>query len=361
MEVGGFGTMRWRTFRSKRRGFTLVELLVVIAIIGILVALLLPAVQAAREAARRIQCMNHLKQLGLAAQSHHGAKASFPLGLEMMPGLDSTRATFFIRLLPYMEEKALYIQWDFKVPAKNVGTSQATSRAATPMPNLICPSDQFKENPFRLSGAAEAWPSTSDCGAVPGWYSATSYAGNYGEGSYYTKFSQFPIRPNGIFFLTGSDQDLASPGGGLHALCDNHRNLAPVRISMIVDGTSKTLMMGEKFHQDDFFDAWTSSNSGLKMYQVSAWAWTGGMKGPASVCCSSAVGINNGVRYYTSTPNNIGAQDRRFNGWGSGHPGGTCFLLCDGSVRLVDATIDQITLTRLSTRAGHETISISTY
>jgi hypothetical protein len=297
----------------------------------------------------------------VAAHNHHGAKGSFPLGLEMMPGLDYTRATCFVRLLPFMEESKLYATWNFTKPASNVSTNLATSRAASSMPNLICPSDRFKENPFQLTGAVEAFPSTSSCGAVPGWYSATSYAGNYGEGSYYTRFSQFPIRPNGIYFLTGRDPQLASPGGGLHALCDNHLNLAPVNVRDIIDGASKTLMMGEKYHQDEFFDTWTADNSGLRMYQVSAWAWSGGMKGPAHVCCSSAVGINYGVRFYTSSPNDIGAQDRRFNGWGSGHPGGACFLLCDGAVRFVGDTLDQITLIRLSTRAGREPVSETSY
>jgi prepilin-type N-terminal cleavage/methylation domain-containing protein len=336
--------------------FTLVELLVVIAIIGILIALLLPAVQAAREAARRTQCLNGVKQLGLAAQNHHNARKFFPLGMEMLPGIATTKATFFTRLLPYLEERGLAAGWDFINPINNV----SQKRTAIPVPSFICPSDVFKEAVFTLSGPPSAFPSQTQCGAVDGQYSGTSYAGNYGEGSYFTKFSQFRIRPNGIFFLTGSDPQLQPdiiPGGALHFLCDNHRNLPPIKIKDITDGSSFTLMIGEKFHQDDFFDTWTAAHSGLKMHQVSAWAWAGGMKGAAHIFCSSAVGMNLTMRSFTSAVNDVNAQDKRFNGWGSGHRGGVCFVFCDGSTHFLRDTIDPLTLTRLSTRAGGETIS----
>ena len=361
------GSRGWKFVNSSRRsshpvigrrdGFTLVELLVVIAIIGVLIALVLPAVQAAREAARRIECMNHLKQLGLATQNYHSVHKCFPLGMEMMDGqsLNYTKATFFIRLLPYMQETALFGQWDFVTPGGNVTSDPSSSRAASVVPNLLCPSDQFLQNPYNLAGPATAFPSATQCGAVAGYYSGTSYAGNYGEGSYYTKNSQFPIKPDGVLFLTGSDPMLKQPGGSLHILCDNHQNLAPVKIPAITDGSGQTLLMGEKFHQDTFFDSWTGGNSGLKMYQVSAWAWAGGMKGAAQIFCSSAVGINNSARYFTASPNDLSAQDRRYNAWGSGHLGGACFVVCDGSVHFIRDTIDTITFSALSTRAGGET------
>jgi prepilin-type N-terminal cleavage/methylation domain-containing protein/prepilin-type processing-associated H-X9-DG protein len=337
-------------------GFTLVELLVVIAIIGILIALLLPAVQAAREAARRTQCLNHLKQVSLAAHNYHDAQRSFPLGMEMMTGLNLTRSTFFIRLLPQLEQQNIYSQWNFQSPTTNATTSLATSRAATQIPTLLCPSDVFLENSFQLPGGPQAFPSQTTAGAAAGWYSGSSYAGNYGEGSYFTKFSQFPIRPNGIFFISGSDPQLGKSGGQIHALVDDHRDLPPVRFTDILDGTSSTFMLGEKFHSDEFFDTWTSGNSGMKMHQVSAWAWAGGMKGAAHVFGSSAVPINSSVRLFTTSPNNIGAQDRRYNAWGSGHPGGVNFAMCDGSVTFVSDQLDQLILARLSTRAGEEII-----
>ncbi len=348
----------------KKHGFTLVELLVVIAIIGILIALLLPAVQAAREAARRTQCTNNQKQLALALHAHHDSKGAFPLGMEMSPGLNTTVATFFVRLLPYAEQGNLYAQWDFNPataghnPSKNATNDVGTSRAATLIPGFVCPSDHFEENPFLLPDGAMAFPSQSAAGAAGGYYSGTSYAGNYGEGSYYTRFSQFPIRPNGILFITGSDDQLSGPPG-VHALVDNHKNLPAVRIADITDGTSSTLLLGEKYHEDQFFDTWTSSNSGMKMHQVSAWAWAGGMKGAAHLFCSSAVPINKTVLFYTSSPNDIAAQDRRFNGWGSGHTGGAVFALCDGSVRFVLESIDPVTLSRLSTRGGGEIVDAS--
>src|SRR5262249_29943925 len=138
--------------QAGRSGFTLIELLVVIAIIAVLIGLLLPAVQKVREAASRIKCQNNLKQLGLAV--HHYANANdnfFPLGQELLPNSQQTKSTFFIKLLPYVEQDNLYVQWDFANPANNTSNaSAAASRAATIIPTFLCPDDLFTANPFQL-------------------------------------------------------------------------------------------------------------------------------------------------------------------------------------------------------------------
>lgn len=120
--------------RIAHAGFTLVELLVVIAIIGILVAFLLPAVQAAREASRRSQCQNNLKQIGLAVQNHHDAKRVFPMGRN---GMDQKSVSWAFFILPYIEETAIYNAWDSKAKVFDP-TNDATMR--TPIEAYACPS-----------------------------------------------------------------------------------------------------------------------------------------------------------------------------------------------------------------------------
>jgi prepilin-type N-terminal cleavage/methylation domain-containing protein/prepilin-type processing-associated H-X9-DG protein len=120
--------------RIARTGFTLVELLVVIAIIGILVALLLPAIQAAREAGRRSQCQNNLKQIGLAIQSHHDTRKQFPMGRNRF---DQFAVSWAFFLLPYMEETSVYNSWNSKA---RVDDLQNAAAMRTPIETYACPS-----------------------------------------------------------------------------------------------------------------------------------------------------------------------------------------------------------------------------
>ena len=173
-----------RTLFRKERGFTLVELLVVIAIIGILVALLLPAVQSAREAARRMQCQNNLKQLALACHTYHDQQKALPIGISFVKNnfppnaadggwpyatahtRDDYGPNWIIRCLPFMDGQALYDSFDFRVslaiPQGNpviAGKNNATARAVR-LGGLICPTDQNTEqvfNSFTPSTEGENW------------------------------------------------------------------------------------------------------------------------------------------------------------------------------------------------------------
>ncbi len=137
---------------SNSAGFTLVELLVVIAIIGILIALLLPAVQAAREAARRTQCANVEKQLGLAVLNYERAKKQLPNSVRPGGSTTAPRISGFTSLLPFLEEAALYKQYDFTLnwDATNGSGGANLVVTKTVLPAVLCPSDP--QDPTRLDG-----------------------------------------------------------------------------------------------------------------------------------------------------------------------------------------------------------------
>jgi len=138
---------RWATQRrSLRAGFTLVELLVVIAIIGTLVGLLLPAVQAAREATRRSACSNNLKQWGGAMANHHDAKLKLPNNVTSANSASRPRRGFVVDLWPFIEEQRLRDRWDFKKQnwesTSNAARSTPPGAAGVPVPVYFCPSDR---------------------------------------------------------------------------------------------------------------------------------------------------------------------------------------------------------------------------
>ena len=150
------------TFSSRNNGFTLVELLVVIAIIGILVAMLLPAVQTAREAARRTTCKNNLKNIALALLNYESSAGVFPPGMQFDKGQseavtsDQFRPNWVILMLPYFEEQALYNSFDFEQPISHPINSIARG---TTIPAMLCPSDTGAQTPFigTTAGEGDNW------------------------------------------------------------------------------------------------------------------------------------------------------------------------------------------------------------
>ena len=306
--------------KRQRSAFTLVELLVVIAIIGILVALLLPAIQAAREAARRSQCSNGLKQLGLALQNYISAKKeTCPGGIFQQFNSDPPThtagagsyqgETMFLFLMPYMENQILYDSWSFTDRAKNSATDK--SPAGQLIATMLCPSD----NPAEKVCYFPTIPSGNHGMAFPGYYAVTSYAGNHGTQNYYPTSGT----DDGMFYVY-------APPGSTAGICypplpNCKRYEKGVALKRVPDGTSKTLLFGEKYNDDPTFDALdTSTRSGLLIHQWSLWGWTGGFKMAGHVTRS---GGRMPINYKLPTNcSGYQCQDDKLQSWSSGHPGG---------------------------------------
>jgi prepilin-type N-terminal cleavage/methylation domain-containing protein len=341
---------------SIRSGFTLVELLVVIAIIGTLVGLLLPAVQAARESARRSQCSNNMKQQGLAFQNHHDAMQAFPNGGAgtswwFTPySAESWGHSQWVRLMPFMEQTGPYsrLQWSSRggTPISSGWDGNAAVWQDLRIKALICPSssltnngpwNNFTSNYYGIAGAVpmqfgpqttgvfqstagmaqnddSAWGITSGRGMVP----------NYGNGT------------------AGVSGDAVGP------------QILGLNMSRCSDGTSKTLMVGE-------MSGLVSDATGANRQDRRPgrnWGWhMGGLSGWRDWGPHS----NNVTLRYAPNAKVLGQPGvRDWGGWAdaspgnapltSAHPGGVLTLRVDGSVQYMNDTIDLQTMTLLAVR-----------
>ncbi len=320
------------------RGFTLVELLVVIAVVGTLSALLLPAVQASREAVRRVQCGNQLKQLALAAHNYHTARAMFPPGLEQHEVSSPPRfrgTSLFTFLLPYLEQGNVLRDWDYDAPLDNTKGGRS-ARSATVLPVLLCPSESIEENPVAVAGR---------------YYGMTSYGGNGGTCSYYPDQATC----DGIFHTTGP-ASLPKP------------DQQPVSFAMVRDGTSKTILFGERSHDDPNIETFADSHWAEPLKYLGRWAAIGGRKRIADVTLSAQVPINYripvtfGDRGQADPPLETSRdfeiyEDRRKCAFGSSHPHGVNVAMADGSVHFLRESLPLETLQALCTRAGGELVA----
>jgi prepilin-type N-terminal cleavage/methylation domain-containing protein/prepilin-type processing-associated H-X9-DG protein len=305
--------------RAIRRGFTLIELLVVVAIIGILVGLLLPAVQKVRESANRVKCQNNLHQIGLALHNYHDTRGSFPAGYVCQPvnPTDPTRTSpgwsWGALLLPFLDQDPLA---NLLIAAPSVGNPgpAATTVRTNEVSLLVCPSDR-NTGVFTIldqNGAAQAQAATNSY--------AASFGGN-APGGGIIEIGDQPDNGNGLFF----------------------RN-SRLTFADILDGTSTTLAIGER----------------AALFTQTPWA--GAVDGgttratPGAPTSSSSVETAPTQTLAHSGSHTLNAPDADPDDFFSPHTGVAMFLFADGSVRPVRIGISLTLLQALSTRAGGEVI-----
>ncbi len=310
-----------------RRGFTLVELLVVIAIIGVLVALLLPAVQAAREAARRSQCSNNLKQIGLALHNYHDSALLFPMGNFVrisgsgVPPLRGDGWTWHSRILPFAEQGPLYDLISNVIGTDVGGTTSAPQLLAgrdTRLGIFQCPSH----------------PNPGSNNPSKNGYQLSTYNGVCGDTTFnddqLDAATDIGYRGNGMFFM-------------------NSR----VGFAEVIDGTSNTFHVAEV--QDDLKG---SPNSNRMPGSDREYNFADGSdNNPPTDISEYLVGMETDDPINANTRDSNGHFNNDGEYAGSYHPGGAQFLLGDGSVRFVSQTINMTIYRALSTRDGREAVT----
>ncbi len=293
---------------SRPRGFTLVELLVVIAIIGVLVALLLPAIQAAREAARRSKCQNNLRQVAVALHSFEFANEHFPAGVTNDTGpIENERSgnhiSWIARILPQLGERPRFDRLDF---AAGAYADENKYVADTPIPVLLCPTDD-----------------------------ATGPYSNY-AGIHHDVESPIDVDNHGVMFL-------------------NSR----ITFNDIKDGSSYTLLAGEKIIEEQYDFGWLSGTRATLRNTGT----------PINGAFGAGMGFGGGFDEFEPEPGAVKTEQREYSdpidpadplavgGFGSYHPGTAQFAFADGSTRAIYEDISADVLQCFAHRADGEVVS----
>jgi prepilin-type N-terminal cleavage/methylation domain-containing protein/prepilin-type processing-associated H-X9-DG protein len=329
-----------------RKAFTLVELLVVIAIIGILVSLLMPAIQAARAAAWRSQCQNNIRQLGLAVHNYHDTTKKLPSSNRPQGLTTAPRIAGMTMLLPYFEEGVLRDRFDIKKNWSHIDNRQIVN---TRISILQCPS---VPDPERLDGVPETSPWVPEVGAVTD-YAATIFVDQ--------RLKPDPTNPTSAANLvdeaaTGVPPEKGSPGLGMLSY-----NIVS-RLADITDGTSHTVMYAESAGRPFLYrrgkligtltqnrvngGGWCRPASDMSIDGTSSDGATS--PGPCALNCSNGDDVATSAvphPYYVS----VGTSEPY-----AFHPGGANFCMGDGSVRWLNEDISMREFARLITRAGGE-------
>jgi prepilin-type N-terminal cleavage/methylation domain-containing protein/prepilin-type processing-associated H-X9-DG protein len=328
---GAADVLGFRRLPLAPAGFTLIELLVVITIIGILIALLLPAVQAAREAARRMQCSNNLKQIGLALHNYHTAHNCFPPGYISafsQPGYvdegickDDTGPGWGwgAMILPFLEQGNLHAQIRF---TKDLADAANVTPRTTSVPVFLCPSDGG-EKTFEVT-----------VGGSPVTLAHSDYVGMFGGPE---------ISPDPGYLSTDPERGVRSRG----MFC---RNTA-VRFADVKDGTSATIFVGER-SSNLAYATWTGSPTGGGVPPKTPNPYNYEEEG-APVLILGHTGL-----VYDTPPHTPNSSVNHVDDFWSEHPQGANFLFVDGSVQQINDTVNPAVWRALGTRAGGETESV---